>query len=414
MFDAVLTGKGTTLGWTGVLMRIRNIRDHAERAQVARWTAAAFWPPYHFWTEGLLHEPGYRPERQRVVEVDGEPVSHLRIVDREMRIGLATLRMGGIGAVVTAPEHRGRGYARALMQDTVDYLTAQGFDLTCLSGIPDFYHRFGYATVMPYRLMRVRVPDALALSSPLIVRLLVPADGPSLAPLYDRCWRGRVGALIRDEATWRWQLNVTQQVDVAVDASNRVRGYAVHGRKADWVSEAAAADADAVAALLRHLAQRAQAAGKESFSINLPTDAPFVRLARTLCSVEVVEHTRPGAGWQARLLDIASAFAKLEPELSARLARSTQAGWRGHLRLETEIGGVTLRVDRTGVRVDRRSEAQVICRLPQTRLTQLLFGYITVAEAAAAPDSDIPYTASPIMAALFPPVVAYIAGLDWF
>jgi hypothetical protein len=52
--------------------------------------------------------------------------------------------------------------------------------------------------------------------------------------------------------------------------------------------------------------------------------------------------------------------------------------------------------------------------MPQARLAQLLFGYITVAEAAVAPGSSIPYTASPIMAALFPPTVAYIAGLDWF
>jgi hypothetical protein len=130
--------------------------------------------------------------------------------------------------------------------------------------------------------------------------------------------------------------------------------------------------------------------------------------------VEIIEHTHPGAGWQARLLNVESAFAKLEPELSARLARSTQAGWRGRLRLETEIGGVTLRVDRTGVRVDRRPSTQVICHLPQARLVQLLFGYITVAEAAATPGSSIPYTALPTMAALFPPVVAHVAGLDWF
>jgi predicted acetyltransferase len=226
-------------------VRIRSIQDHAERALVARWIADVFSPPERFWTDVLPREPGYRLEQQRVVEADGQLVSHLRIVDREMQVGLATLRMGGIGALFTLPEHRGRGYARALMQDTVDHLTAQGFDLSCLNGIPDFHQRFGYATTMPYRHVRFKVQDALALSSPLVVRLLKPADGASLAPFYERCWRGRVGALVRDEAIWRWQLEESQPGVVAVDEAGHVRGYAVYADSADQVAEAADAGADA-------------------------------------------------------------------------------------------------------------------------------------------------------------------------
>jgi hypothetical protein len=339
-----------------------------------------------------------------------------------MQAGLATLRMGGVGGVITSPQHRKQGCARALMEDTVNHLSAQGFDLSCLCGIPYFYHRFGYATVMPYRYLRVQVSDALALSSPLTVRPLVVSDAQALAPLYDRCWRGRVGALARDEAVWRWHLELVRHGIVTGGGNGRVRGYAIYQEPGDWVIEAAAADADAVAALLLHLARCAQETGRESFKINLPADTFFVRAARGLCAVKIVEETRPDAGWQARLLNLASAFKKLEPELSARLARSAQVGWKGCLQLETDIGGVALQVDRTGVRVspsakereDGQSNTQAICYLPQARLTQLLFGYITVAEAAAAPGSQVPYAALPILAALFPPVVAHIAGMDWF
>jgi predicted acetyltransferase len=367
-----------------------------------------------FWLDVLPNEPGYHPGRQRVVKARGQLVSHLRVVDREMQFGLATLRMGGIGALVTSPEQRGRGYAHALMQDTVNHLTEQGFDLTCLEGIPGFYQRFGYTNVMPYRQMRVRVQDALALSSPLGVRPLTPEDRPSLAELYHRCWRQRVGALVRDEAMWRWMLSEAREGSVVVGEDGRVRGYAFYGDEANWTVEAVAADADAVAALLHSLAQRAQEAGEDAIYVKQPADASFVRLARTCCGVETIEHTYPGTGWQGRLLNIESAFTKLEPELSDRLARSPYVGWRGSLRLETEIGGISLFVDRSGVHVSTLPKTQSICLMPQARLTQLLFGYVTVAEAAVAPGSSIPYTASPIMAALFPPTVAYIAGLDWF
>ena len=400
-------------------MHVRSIKNHKERMTVARWAAETFEPhsiprSIRFWTQGLPREPGYRPERQRVVEDKGKLVSHLRIADRNMQMGLATLRMGGLGAVVTPPKQRGRGYARALLQDTTHYLTTQGFDLGCLDGVADFYHRFGYATVMPYHHVRIQVQDALALASPLSVRPLTPEDVQELASLYERCWHRRVGVLVRDKAMWQWQLDGIRGGDVVVGASGDVRGYVVYEREADWAKETAATDANAVAALLRRLAQRAQQAGKQTFYLNLPPDAPFVRLARAMCAIKIIASTRPGAGWQARLLNVESAFDKLSPELSERLARAPQTGWHGRLRLETEIGGVSLYIDRTGVRVDKETRTQIICLMPQARLTQLLFGYITVAEAAAAPGSSIPYVASPIMAALFPPTSAYIVGLDWF
>jgi predicted acetyltransferase len=400
-------------------MRVRSPETDEERRTIARQAAETFRPQateraVRFWLDVLPNEPGYHPGRQRVVEAQGQLVSHLRVVDREMQFGLATLRMGGICALVTSPEQRGRGYAHALMQDTVNHLTEQGFDLTCLNGIPGFYQRFGYTNVMPYRQMRVRVQDALALSSPLSVRPLTPDDGLALAELYHRCWRQRVGALVRDEAMWRWELSNPREGVVVVGENGRVRGYAFYGREVNWAAEAVAADADAVAALLRSLAQRAQEAGEDAIYVKQPADASFVRLARTLCGMEVAEQTSPGAGWQGRLLNIESAFTKLEPELSDRLARSPYVGWRGSLRLETEIGGISLFVDRSGVHVSTLPKTQSICLMPQARLTQLLFGYVTVAEAAVAPGSSIPYTASPIMAALFPPTVAYIAGLDWF
>jgi predicted acetyltransferase len=267
---------------------------------------------------------------------------------------------------------------------------------------------------MPYHHARVQTQESLALSSPLAVRPLSPSDVPALADLYDRSWNNRVGALVRDEALWRWKLSSERQGDVTVGADGRVRGYAIYGNEANRAIEAAASDANAVAALLRRLAQRAQQAGQDNIYVQRPADALFARLARAMCGLDTIQHTHPAAGWQARILNIKSLFAKLSPELSDRLARSTLAGWRGCLRLETEIGGVSLLIERNKVQVDERARANLICLMPQSRLTQLLFGYITVAEAAVAPGSNIPYTASPLMAALFPPTVASIAGLDWF
>ena len=76
--------------------------------------------------------------------MDGEVASWLWVLDLPTRLLGQTVRMGGIGGVNTKESHRMKGYARRLLSDTVSYMTEQGYDVTMLFGIPDFYDKFGY------------------------------------------------------------------------------------------------------------------------------------------------------------------------------------------------------------------------------------------------------------------------------
>lgn len=88
------------------------------------------------------------PGRGRVdVLVNGASVSHCGIIGLELCFGCAAVRVAGIEDVWTEEAHRGRGYARLLLESTVRYLNGGEAALSFLYGIPDFCPKFGYATV---------------------------------------------------------------------------------------------------------------------------------------------------------------------------------------------------------------------------------------------------------------------------
>src|SRR5437762_9903748 len=81
--------------------------------------------------------------------LEGRPISTCAIIPLTLRIGVATVRMDGIGMVGTLQEYRGRGYARRMLTAAVAQMAAGDAALTMLYGIPNFYPQFGYTTAGP-------------------------------------------------------------------------------------------------------------------------------------------------------------------------------------------------------------------------------------------------------------------------
>src|SRR5260370_31083701 len=107
-----------------------------------------------------------RPGGDTCVElvVDGRSASRLFVVPFTLRIGAATVRMDGIGGVETEKDCRHRGYARRVLEATVEHMRQGDAALSMLYGIPDFYPKFGYATAGPEHAIELPVPfDGTAL-----------------------------------------------------------------------------------------------------------------------------------------------------------------------------------------------------------------------------------------------------------
>jgi nodulation protein A len=86
-----------------------------------------------------------------LLETETEIVSHVGVVDRTILAGGQPVRVGGVGAVATAPAWQRRGYAQQLMRSTAafmrDQLRVSAGLLICGNKMLPYYGRLGWQTV---------------------------------------------------------------------------------------------------------------------------------------------------------------------------------------------------------------------------------------------------------------------------
>lgn len=129
----------------------------------------------------------YSPDRCRYIEEQGQIVSALYWFDCEYEGG----KLAYIYAVATHPDHRGKGLASRLLEETHDHLKALGYAGTVLKpakGLFPFYERLGY-TISGY----VRYIAAKAAQTPVELMELSPHAYSS----------GRLGYLPKDRVAQR-------------------------------------------------------------------------------------------------------------------------------------------------------------------------------------------------------------------
>jgi len=112
--------------------------DGLNRAAYAQYWAAQCATPW-----GRAHL-----DRWALVQ-DGHPVASTKLYRFDASLEGRDIRVLGLGAVFTHPQHRGHGYARLLIERVLDQGAADGFDLALLFseiGAP-YYERRGFTVV---------------------------------------------------------------------------------------------------------------------------------------------------------------------------------------------------------------------------------------------------------------------------
>lgn len=83
-----------------------------------------------------------------ILDVNGEAVSHVGLLDHYVKVAGQTVQVAGVGAVVTAGEMHGRGYAQKTLRYAERYMCAEmkvEFGLLfCLDRLQPFYSRQGW------------------------------------------------------------------------------------------------------------------------------------------------------------------------------------------------------------------------------------------------------------------------------
>ena len=88
----------------------------------------------------------WRPKDLHIVlDVEGKAVSHVGLIDHTVNVAGKRVRVGGVGAVATAGEMHGRGYARKTLRYAEKFMCEElevEFGLLfCLDRLKPFYER---------------------------------------------------------------------------------------------------------------------------------------------------------------------------------------------------------------------------------------------------------------------------------
>jgi predicted acetyltransferase len=366
-------------------VELRNIKDD-ERAAFVLLARYAF----HDWTEEEVDAARLawaRPENVWGVFVDEALASALMCFNAEQNVRGAVKAMGGVACVASAPQFRGRGHARALMQAAFEEMRRRGTAVSMLRPFREsFYERFGYVSANAD--LRVTFPtEAL---SHWLGREAAPGwtttAGPArevIAEIQD-FWRGKAlpryhGLIDFPEASEaEWQEWIKNKVATFASSNGDRRGFALfkktgfghHGKLE--VSQFLWTEPEARDLLLQFLARhRDQTASVE---IRLPYGTPFQQWLQDVSRPLHLEVFH--LPWMVRVMDVPAALEGLPAEAAGEVAVDVvdeQCDWNSGIYLLRSDGG-RLAVEKIG--------AEPAVRMDVKALSALAYGTLPTAELA--------------------------------
>jgi hypothetical protein len=345
-----------------------------------------------------------------------EAVSGLWIVNLVMQIGIAEVRMGGIAGVGTPEQHRNKGYSRRCLENSNNWMETEGFDCAILFGINDYYHKFGYAPCLVSSEWKIPTRDAERAEFRLNVRPMDESDLATVHDLYAQTNAMLTGSIARQDRT-QWPkkgswYGTPSESFVFTDNAGEVVAYAMRDKANDRarIIEVGATEPRHYQDIVRWAADYAVVCRCENVGFLLPTDhlcSETLMLYGVTCETKF---HRNGAG-MGRLLRLESFFEKTLTEWTRRAKRLVNPG--SSLRLETDMGGLTLEWTGDAVALSTKPDAAGTVQLPQSRLLQLVMGYYSAETACSLPEvwgeGDLT-----LFSTLFPRRPAYMWVADHF
>lgn len=364
----------------------------------------------HCQKEEVMRIETFDKERSHLKEVvvNNQVVSSLTVIDYRMRVGSADVKMGAIAHVETKARFRKRGYMRALMEDTVRYMTERGYVMSVVMGIPDFYYRFGYVSCIPNRSLSIstRVAETAAKGSKAAkrfrLRKLRKADGEKILAIYNQNTTGRTCTLARDADYFARYAKAGQEVIVAEGGRQRLVGYAVYNKKGDKVEvfEVAATE-DAYPALMRGLAAVAIKRRAGNLLLYLTPDDPFAEFChRHDCQWTTTHHKNASA--MMRIVNQERLFRAIRRDLARRVRQSEFVNSAICLRLKTDIGRTTLKISKGRLELAADRRGPWTAEMSQGQLTQLIVGYRSYLDIIAELNRKVDERVQRLLAVLFP------------
>jgi len=345
----------------------------------------------------IYGDSSYQLHQSRVCIVDGKIVSHIRVSERKIHLGQAVVKLGGVGMVGTLPEYRRRGYASAVMQNTIAYMEEQGYDLSLLfTSIQPFYMQFGWVS-FPQTTFILELHDKKEFEPSLWAsrRFDTERDLEHIIQIYDEYNKQRIGTVVRSEQHWRdgYSRQTGILPSLVVEKDGIIGAYANLGFGTNY-PDSNVADPflatyypnvrevgyrneypDSLIALCHAILQTAYERDAANISGRLPRHHPLTELlseeSDSSLSFSIEEKS------MYRVISLYSLLQNMIPEFEARLATSDMAEKSGSFYFTVANQICTLNVNRGKIVVSNDDRGQTEVPLDARHFIKLLLRDVT-------------------------------------
>lgn len=359
--------------------------------------------------------PAYQREHTRVAYRQGQLAGALRITTDTIRIGEARLKMGGLGWIAVSAEFRGQGVASALIGDALAYMRRNNYHVSMLFGIVDFYHRFGFTTMLSDYQTAVDVLEAEhAEHAPYKVRQGKPGDIAAIQKLHNAGENEVACSIVRSAAHLSIQWDRWKAVRVLTDDRGKVVAYFLPRliKEGLLVEELGLASRDVCGALLHACAAHA-----------LDHHAPQIRFAAPPCHTflkyllqfesKYEMHVRRNRDGMLAIVNLEETLESMLPEWESGLARSALLRERTEVTLLVEKKPYRIRANRGAIDVTPGSGENKMS-LSMAEFVQLLSGYRYLDEILDSRRRILNTQGKALLRVLFPKRLPFVWPLDHF
>lgn len=173
-------------------------------------------------------DPFFDLLQRRVLVNKGKLISCLTVVPGVFALGSARIPVAGIAGVATDEAFRRRGYASALLRDTIRWLYDQKTPLAMLYPFsPRYYRKFGWEIASVEWTCEIPSLILPPYSESRFVRSYRAGDLDHLCRLHDVHLHNTAGSFVREQARWQWILRQKHQTAVA-DINGNIEGYMIY------------------------------------------------------------------------------------------------------------------------------------------------------------------------------------------
>lgn len=401
-------------------LEIRGANTQREVDEAIQLMANISRQDYYVASDWLLNVgakyPNFQNEHIRIVLYKGKVISALRITTDTIRIGEARLKMGGIGWVSTAGHFRNKGFASKLIQNAVQYMKANSYHVSMLFGIPNFYHRFGFATTLPEYYANITTREILNIQSiPYKVRKMKPADIILLRKIHDECDENVACSLIRTQAHFAIKWREWEQGRTVMDMNGKILGYFLpRMNESDtlFIQEIGSTHLDASKSVLNAIGKLAEKEKVGKIKIACPLCYPSLHLLINYYSMHETHYKRNEGGMMA-VINEEETLECMIPEWEKQIQQ------KAFLQKDDEV---TLIISGVPYCIHfHKGSISIIKKLGKNKISmdrgdfaRLIAGYIFVSDILDKKRFSISNDAKDFLFTIFPKRVPYVWQMDRF